>query len=202
MRLAPVALVALVLLASAATARADAPPPMWSVAPGMAEPYAPPPPPVTREVSYARQTLIADGIAAALMTAAVFQSEEDTAALLLFAGLDTYALGAPIVHFANREIGNGLKSFALRMGLPVLGALAGARIGPKDAFDCDVAASCAGAGVSLLGIAVGVGAGMITAAAIDSRYLARKRVVVEAPRFSPTIGHARGGLTLGLGGSF
>jgi hypothetical protein len=42
----------------------------------------------------------------------------------VYLGLGAYSIGAPIVHFANGEVGNGIGSVALRVVTAPLGALA------------------------------------------------------------------------------
>lgn len=197
------AVLALVLLAVPATARADDL--SWGGPPGMA-PYAPapyaPPVQVTREVSYAHQTLIADGIAGALVIGGALQRDPYGAVVLAALGADVYLLGAPIVHFANRQFMGGLKSLGVRVGLPMLGAVVGNLVGPKDAVACDVGGSCPDPEDSTIGLVVGAGFGALAAIAIDARYFARKRVTTLAPSWAPTVGYSRAGLTVGVGGSF
>jgi hypothetical protein len=167
-------------------------------------PYAPYPPPVqvTREVSYAHQTLISDGLAGALIIAGALQKDPYGAVVLVAFGADVYALGAPIVHFANRQFGAGFKSLGVRLGLPLLGAMLGNQVGPKDAVKCGGDPSCSDSEDSTLGVLVGASVGVLAAVAIDARYFARKRVTSFAPAFAPTVGYSRAGLTVGLGGSF
>lgn len=193
-----VVLVLALLAVPAAAARADAL--TWGGPPGTAPSL--PLPKVTREVSYSHQTLILDGIAGALVVGAFFQDDPYASILLVSLGAQVYLLGPPIVHFANRQVGNGFKSAALRVGLPMLGAIAGGMLGPKDAVACDVGSSCPDPEESTVGLLVGLGFGALAAVIVDARYIARKRVVVSAPSFAPTVGYNRTGFTVGLGGSF
>jgi hypothetical protein len=191
------AILVLVLLAAAtATARADEP--MWSGPPGAA-PYPAPPTP-TREVSYGHQTLIADGVAIALVTAGFLQDNPYSGLALVGVGANVYALGAPIVHFSNREVGNGFKSLGVRFGLPMLGMLIGEQLGSQVAIACKVGEDCPDPGST--GLAIGAGLGALVAVAIDARFLARKRVTEAPPQIAPTIGYDRSGFTLGVVGSF
>ncbi len=196
-------LVVLALLAAPTAARAQAP--AWGGPPG-AEPYLPPPAPplspVAREVSYARQTLISDGIAVALVATAFLQDDPYSAVLLGASGINVYALGAPIVHFANRQLGNGLKSFGARIAGPYLGAMLGNLLGPKDHIVCKVGGDCPEPNESTIGIAIGAGVGALAAMAFDARYLAHKRVVEWVPPVAPSVGYTRSGFTLGLTGAF
>jgi hypothetical protein len=214
-------LVLSVLLAAPTAARADDP--MWGGPPGTTPPggapaeavpyvpyapvpYAPvpyaPPAKVTREISYGHQTLISDGIAALLIASAFTRDDPYSGLMLVVAGADIYALGGPIVHFANRQVGNGFKSLGLRVGLPYLGAMAGNLIGPKDQLVCDGGDGCGSSKSSAIGIVVGAGLGAIAAVAIDARFLAKKRVTELAPSFAPTASYSPAGWSVGLAGSF
>jgi len=166
----------------------------------------PAPPTVTREVSYAHQTLAVDGIAAALITAGALQNNPYTALPLILVGAEVYGFGPPVVHFANGETGKGFLSFGLRLGLPMLGAMVGGRLGPKRMVLCDspagVGCSGSGSGDSPVGLVIGVSVGALAAAIIDASYLAHKRVVTLAPQFAPTVSYNQTGFSVGLGGSF
>ena len=197
MRLATFVLGFLFLAASAA--RADGL--TWEAGPPGATPTLSPPK-VTREISYSHQTLASDGIAAVLVIAAFRQDNPYSGLALLMCGADVYALGAPIVHLANREVGNSLKSLGLRVGLPWLGAMAGGMVGPKDTVKCDGVSGCPGSQESAMGVAIGAGLGALAAVVIDARYVARKRVTEAAPSFAPTASYSPAGWSVGVGGSF
>jgi hypothetical protein len=195
-----------------------APPPPYAQPPYAQPPYAPPPyaqpspyaqpqyvpdpylPKATREVSYARQTLIADGIAAALITSAFLQRDAYTGLAVFAGGLNVYAFGAPIVHWANGQGLSGFKSLGVRMGFFWLGMAAGAKLSSKSTADCDLDTSC-DTGPSLAGLLIGASAGMVAASIVDAHYFARKRVAVE-PSFAPTVNYSPSGFSLGLAGSF
>ncbi|HWO23753.1 MAG TPA: hypothetical protein VNO30_33660 [Kofleriaceae bacterium] len=225
------AIIALVLLAAPAAALADDPtwsgppgggppgmtpyaqppyapppyaPPPYAQPPYAQPPYAPAPfpPKVTREVSYGHQTLISDGIAAVLITGAFLQDNPYSGLAMIAGGVNVYAFGAPIVHWANGQGLGGFKSLGLRIGLPWLGMMAGNLIGPKNQVVCDSETGCPDSDESTIGLAIGAGLGAIAAAAIDARYIARKRVAVPAPSFAPAIGYDRSGFSVGLTGSF
>jgi hypothetical protein len=198
------AILALVLLAAPAAARADDV--IWSGAPGgpgMTAPYYynPPPPTVTREASYAYQTLISDGIAAVLLTSAFMQDDFASGLLALTGGMGVYAFGAPLMHAVNGQVGTGVKSFGLRVGLPTLGMIAGNLVGPRDRIQCKVGQACPDSDESSIGIAVGATVGAIAASLLDARLLAKKRVI-EFAQLVPAIGYGPTGFRVGLGGSF
>jgi hypothetical protein len=184
--------------------------PPYAPSPYAQPPYAQPPdvpdpfpPKVTREVSYGRQTLISDGIAAVLITGAFLQDDPYSGLAMIVGGVNVYAFGAPIVHWANGQALNGFKSLGVRVGLPWLGMMAGGLIGPKDKVRCvSETGGCPDSDDSTIGLVIGAGLGAIAAAAVDARYFARKRVEVPAPSFAPTIGYDRSGFSVGLAGSF
>jgi hypothetical protein len=161
------------------------------------------PPTVTHEVSYAHQTLSCDGIAAALIIAGSLQGDDGWVAkiVLRLSGGLVYAFGAPIVHLGNDQAGKGARSVGVRLGLPLLGMLAGDLLGPKDEVQCVVGEPCPESSGSSLGLAIGWGVGALAASALDVIFFAHKRVTEPAPRVAPTIGYSRSGVTVGLGGS-
>ncbi len=88
----------------------------------------------------------------------------------------------------------------VRLGLPLLGMLAGSQLGPRSTV-CDDSSSCASDGSSI-GVGIGAGLGALAAAALDAGLLARKRIIEAAPPLAPTIGYHHSGFTVGLAGSF
>lgn len=192
------AIVVLVLLAAPAVTRADEM--TWNSPPGMAA--YPAPPTVTRDISYAHQTLISDGIAAVLITAGFLKGDPDGGFALFLVGADVYGLGAPIVHLGNGQIGSGFKSLGVRLALPMLGGILGGQLGPKDRALCDSNGSCSNNNQSPLGLAIGLGAGALAAVVIDAHYLAHKQVTELAPQFAPAVSYNRTGLSVGFSGSF
>jgi hypothetical protein len=113
--------VAVVLAASAS--RADAPVPTTYAPPPYYYPppayyYAPPPPPRPKRTWYGWQTLASDGLAATLIYAAA-ESRGGDGAGLAYAGLATYNIGAPTIHFAHGNYGLGALSLGVR-SLPTL----------------------------------------------------------------------------------
>jgi hypothetical protein len=188
----------LVVLAAPAVARADEM--TWNNPPGMAA--YPAPPTITRDISYAHQTLISDGIAAVMITAGFLKRDPDGGLALFLVGLDVYGLGAPIVHLGNGQIGNGFKSLGVRLALPMLGAMLGGQVGPKDQLRCADGSGCSSDRQSSVGLAIGLGAGALAAVVIDAHYFAHKQVVELAPQFAPTVSYNRTGLSVGFSGSF
>jgi hypothetical protein len=198
----PAVLVVLALFAAPVAARADAPAPSGSP-PGAAL-HLPSPSlvPVPREVSYALETLAADGLAAALVGGALLLDGPFAGAFLGGPGIVTYALGAPVVHFAKGHHATSVVSLGMRIGAPYLGAMLGNLIGPKDRIICDIGEDCPEPKDSTLGRAVGIGVGALAAIVFDARYLARKRVLRWVPPVAPTASYTRTGFTLGLTGAF
>jgi hypothetical protein len=196
MRLAVIVLLALI----PATASAQ----YWSGPPGEA-PIAPlsAPAPTQVEVNYGKQTLVADGVAVALVLGAAMQDHSDSTGQLLGLGLVTYVTGAPIVHLVNGQTKEAGQSVALRLGLPLLAGLVGNEIGPKDKIYCDSfnGSSCPQPNSSAEGAALGALAGVVAAMVIDARYIATKKVTI-APQITPSFGYANGMVRVGVGGSF
>lgn len=131
---------------------------------------------------YGWETLICDG--ASIVTAPIL------------VGIGGYLVCAPIVHAANGQGLKALASLGLRVGGPVVFAIAGGLI-EAGATDCR---SYCGLGGGI----VGFGVGIVTAMVIDSAVLARKDVVkkTEKPTIVPT-GNARADrLEFGIAGTF
>jgi hypothetical protein len=139
-----------ILLALASVARAEPP--------GLT-----PPSPVDNSDtgSYRLQTLGFDAAALGLGIAAV---KRDSDALLEAAAV-AYVGGPALVHLYHHHPGRAAASVALRVGLPLLGALIGLSSVNTSSPDCD---EC-GIGAGILGFAIG----SITASAIDIGYLSR-----------------------------
>lgn len=89
---------------------------------------------------YGWQTLLSDGSAVGLWVLAVVlddakyttsgwsQTDQTLSNLALAMGFAAYGLGAPAIHLAHVQTEKAWSSFALRLGLPVAGALAGGLI--------------------------------------------------------------------------
>jgi hypothetical protein len=118
-----------------------------------------PPPPVKRPRHwYGWQTLIVDGIAGVIITTGVATESLNT----VRAGGLTYGLGPPIVHWGHGRVGRGFGSFGIRFIMPFLGALISTGAG-----GCSRTENCWNRTVD-----IGLGAGMVGAAAIDAAFIA------------------------------
>lgn len=145
---------------------------------------------------YGWQPLIAD---AASLTLVLFSGQEPIVGGL---GLAGYGIGAPMSHFFHGNVGKGLLSMGLRVGLPALTILGTVAI-------CDEPRSCEDA--TLL-ITLGALATFAAIPAVDSSVLSwqhlepkkkKKKPAVDVT-FGPAIGPVRhgDGMTFGLGGAF
>lgn len=123
--------------------------------------------------------------------------------------LGGYLAGGPVIHLANGNGSKALASLGLRFALPASGILIGVAIAESG---CDPEGSDQCAWDALGHGAAGAAVGMLAASMIDYFILATKSRMVERPRALIEVGglhanpilapDARGGLTLGLGGSF
>lgn len=96
------------------------------------------------------------------------------------AGAFVYLLGGPVIHALNGEGNRTAGSLALRITLPLVGALAGAKL-------FDRRTSCAGDDIDcysddLAGAFVGFGVGALGAMIIDTALVARPHVVHKEPQ--------------------
>jgi hypothetical protein len=155
------------------------------------------PAPNPERIWYGWQTLAADGGSILLggVTALVTQSNaklENLGPGLFLAG---YGLGAPIVHFAHGNAGGGGASIALRLGLPLVGGIAGFALAPSHSDWSTL-------GYIGLGMLLGAGG----AAVIDASVLAYNETKLapknEALHVVPSVGFVRGKPALGLSGTF
>jgi hypothetical protein len=173
---------------------------------GPAEPrlrWLTPEPPAVRKEWYGWQVLVAD--ASWMVLAPVVGVAGKSVTMGTMTGLGGFCLAGPLVHAAR---GNGkavLESVALRVGLPIGGALSypiyGAFSGgPKEAEDFYGAA------------AFGAGLGVVTAIVADVAFIANETVTIDvpprtarnAPGFAivPTVNVARQQQTIGVQGTF
>lgn len=162
----------------------------------------PPPPKKTRSEWYGWQILLVDGASLASGLAVGLAGKAEPGAAV---GLTGYALGAPIVHWANGQVGAGFGSLALRVGTPISMAFWGYLAFAVTSDDPDAAGLAAGASAIV---------GMAAAMVVDVAVLAKKQVPIEAPRagarrkpqiqWTPTAGYdgKREAVTVGLAGSF
>jgi len=117
---------------------------------------------------YGWQTLIPDGVGAALVLGAFGARDGNAAGVLYATGLGVVGLDGPIVHIAHRRYGVAAASLGLRVGAAVLGALVGGAIAgarPSARSDEDVPAG-------LGGVIVGFSLGAVAGAIIDDASLA------------------------------
>lgn len=146
-------------------------------------PSRPAPPKKTKTEWYGWQVLLVDGASLATALAIGIGSEGRSTDAALGVGLTGYALGGPIVHWSNGQLGQGFGSLSLRVGAPLSMAfwswLAFA------AFTGDADAAARGAAV---GAAVGVAASLI----VDVAVLAKKQVPLETTQANPRARRATG----------
>ena len=153
--------------------------------------------PVLDDGSYRLQTALVDAsvIGLGLMASKANEPESDK---IGDAAVATFAFGAPLLHLYHRHPGRAAASFALRVGLPLLGMGIGSGIGQRSCSEgCDN-------NTDIIGAAVGALIGSIAASAIDIGYLSRGEEPSEpAPGLAPSFGAgANGTVRLGIGGSF
>lgn len=157
------------------TASPDSPPPPL-VPPGMAPlAAAPAPAPVTTEpvtVDYRWQIALTDLASIGL----VFSGTKPGPTI----GALVYVLGGPVIHGSNDEGGRTALSLGMRLGLPLIGAVGGAKLisartsCAQDDIDCDDGA--------LAGAFLGFSLGVLSAMILDTALLARPHVVHKETR--------------------
>ncbi len=173
--------------------------------------YAPQAPPVTYTKRYGSTIALADAASVAaivvgtiLIVSAAFSDydcdydcDDDSGSVglgvvLMIGGSAGYVFGGPLIHNYHGNGSASGKSIALRLGLPLAGALAGAALsaGDESCYDCDDYSG----GLSALGV--------ISAMVIDWTVLAKKQVRVDAPVVPYAAPMHGGGMTLGVGGTF
>ena len=146
---------------------------------------------------YGAPMLVADGAALAAFGVAPHLKGTNAPTALLVSGLAAYLVVPPVVHLFHDHGDRALGSVALRLGLPVLGAMMGVPLGGSCHQDDD---SCVAKGL-YYGTLIGLG----TAAIID-QLMAFDREV-PPPRshalvVAPTLAVNRAGGSIGLVGSF
>jgi hypothetical protein len=166
--------------------------------------------PETPSSWYGWQTLLSDASMTGLFivgatlddakyTSGSYQTYQDLSNVSVAIGLATYVLGAPAVHLLHDQKQEAAASFALRLGLPLAGGLAGGLIGNascgrggEDEFPC-----------AFVGGILGIFAGAGTAILIDAVVLAREPAGRSAERrVQPVFVPASGGGTFMLAGQF
>jgi hypothetical protein len=143
------------------------------------------------EIDYRWQIFLADSASLAF---ALSGSEKGVTV-----GALGYLLAAPIVHLAHDEGGRAGLSLALRLGLPIVAASAGAALTKHACADPD---DCDDDG-SLEGAILGFGLGMLTAMVVDTVLIARpvkthKTTTTWVPQVTATSQH----VGLGVVGRF
>lgn len=211
-RRASILSVVLVSTLFAANASADEEqPPAPAAAPAPASAYASADKPAKETNWYGYQTLFSDGAALGVGMLA-----PKGGIGFAYAGLATYAIGAPIIHLAHGSGGKALGDLALRVGTPFgaafVGGIAFAATAPAGTD------GIAGLGRIMVGMAYGAVAGVGIAIGIDAIVLAREDVPAAkaadvahaAPRpapaqhasIVPTFAPTPGGATAGVAGTF
>lgn len=149
---------------------------------------------------YGWQTIIADAAALTFMGGTVMTVKDRTAPMGFFIlGTGTYALGAPIVHWSQGEVGRGFASLGMRIALPTLVGLTANQM----------SRGCEGRNgwIDLCRegrTAVGILVGSVLAMVFDSAALAWKEVPRprQEARILPSLDVNGGGAKVGLQGSF
>jgi hypothetical protein len=127
------------------------------------------------------------------------QNYELGANALFAAGVATYALGGPAIHWAHGNGRKGLASLGLRVGMPLGGFIAGLLIGN---------AACGNDDSEFVSCPVALGAlaflgGMVAAPVVDAAVIAREPVTPPTgPRFQAAVVPSGGGGKFVLAGRF
>lgn len=160
-----------------------------------------PPPPVLR-ISYRRQLMIADGIAAGTVGVAIaagtwiYEPDDFHAPVMVGAlGFGGYLLAAPIIHFAHGRVWRGLLSGGARILFPAVGsATVTTALGYEDGSeDRDGWAAAFGSGFAL---------GAVGAMALDWFVLTPSTELVQHTSFvAPTASVSPDHVFLGVAGS-
>jgi hypothetical protein len=172
-----------------------------SAAPGAAPP-APLPEPAAALDDYRWQVLAADAVVGSAVLVAA-HSESGTGVVI--AGV-AYVLTAPLIHIAHDRGGRAFGSLAMRVALPLFGALVGTALVDMGARKCAPPASedlCDGDGDDevAVGALLGFGVGALSAMIIDAAFVARP-VPRERPTWAPQVGVTRDRVSLGIAGRF
>jgi hypothetical protein len=147
-------------------------------------------PPAPEYDDYRLTLLLSDLTAVSLLIGTAAVSDNETIATgFVVAGLGTYALGGPIIHFAHKQPTRGFGSFGLRVGLPLVGI----SIGVGLAAGCGSGEGsewCAVGAIIFGGVIAGGGA--LTAMIVDDSILGK------APKNPKKDEAARSSFRLGL----
>jgi hypothetical protein len=205
MRLSAAVTVALLLGVSPALAQPSRTPPVPAPYQVQPAPWQPPPLGATETHRYGSKIALADGLSFGAMLVGVVvlvsniddSNDEGDAALgaaLMIGGAAGYAFGGPLIHSSEGNRSGAWKSFALRVGLPLLGSAIGEAMREQQCGP-DYCTENTGPSGSLGGV------GVVTAMVVDWFVLAR----VERPvyGYAPYAATGRdGGVTVGLAGAF
>ncbi len=145
--------------------------------------------------SYRWQIVAADVAAVGSLVMALENGSKDWASF----GLATYGLGAPMIHAANHHGGRALASLTVRIGLPLIGGMLGARQGCGAPAPGDGA--CGDSGFPDDGYVKGIAIGAVAAMAIDAWLIARPEHK-PSRGWSPTASAMHGGVSVGASGAF
>lgn len=160
-------------------------------------------------VDYRNQIMLSDGLSVAAVLSGAMMGNEAGGQLALL-GVSGYLVGAPLVHLAHGRGGAAVKSFGLRTALPMLGMVAGFKLGPNDLTCVESGApspeqpshSHGGCTGSITGMIGGLVIGTISASILDAKYLSNYEVARRVPTWTANVGHVRGGMTVAISGSF
>ncbi|AUX36992.1 MULTISPECIES: hypothetical protein [Sorangium] len=172
--------------------------PAWATSPSPWPPEGEQPSP--KRVWYGWQHLLVLGGTAILAPIAVGTENE----VLAWWSFSTFALGGPVTHWANGNLGKGFASLGLNAGCTLGGGMVGLLVGR---------ASDSRRWEELAGIMIGSSAGLLTANIIDIAVLEREErstadsyeyIRLRPPRLrlAPHVAMAPDRATLGLGGAF
>jgi hypothetical protein len=156
--------------------------------------------PAAYSESYRRATLATDGLALGLLTAGVMftaRGEGNLADTFVVLGASIYVVGAPVVHVTKSGNRRAAASIAMRVGLPLVGVVIGDAL-PRD---CGATGDCQG---PPLAVYVGLGIGIVSAAALDTLVLAKgdTRRSQRMSKRSPFAGRLPSGIVVGIAGRF
>jgi hypothetical protein len=107
---AVVAVIAASISVPVAAAEPEPPPPVAPTAPALS-------PPESRKHWYGVETLVSDGVSAALLAGGLIPQ---AGPYFIGAGALGYSFGAPVIHFAHRRPVEGFTSFVLRVPAPLI----------------------------------------------------------------------------------
>lgn len=157
---------------------------------------------VSKPEWYGWQTLIPDAASIVLISSAIATSATrqtgDAATGLAFAGMGTYALGAPVVHWAHGNIAIGFASMAARFFFPLSTGFIGIYVGAGATAVTDCSGLFCGLGTMATGGMVGYGLGMLTCSIVDAAAAAYEKPepTRKSARIVPSISPTKNGATV------